>query len=88
METESRTCGGRITPNALAFIKDDITTSQKITFIILAFLTLLVGALCCSNGYLLFKNKRFKNTALSLFYFFSIITLTCKPHLTLTPWDL
>ena len=63
-------------------IKDDILTSQKILFGVLALLTLLVSILCTSNGILLQKNKRFQNNALLFFYIFAVLTLLCNYFLT------
>lgn len=63
---------------SLKSAKDDEYLSQMITFLSLACLTAIVGLLCIYDGFLLFRNKRFKNVALLFFYLFSIITLLCK----------
>lgn len=60
--------------------KDDIEESQKITFGILAFITLCVMCLWSYNAYLIWKNGRFRNIALALFYLFSFFTLACKSY--------
>jgi len=62
-----------------SILKDDISLSSKVTFGVLAFLCFGVLVFCCFNIYRhLYRDKKYKNVFLSLFYLFAFITLTVR----------